>query len=242
MKLLIIFLVLFFSSKFLTNCTGLQPNLDYLKQIATNSHDPREKIVVIDSGIRITDYNKKYLCNDGHYDVTETSLHDYNGHGTNIAGIIARKLNPQTQCIVIIKYFFDTHGTMTDELQALKIAYQIPNVKVINFSSGGFEPYLKERHLIEKIISNNIYFVTAAGNKSTNLDFICNYFPACYNIKSKYFRVVGNGLNQHLKSKYTNYGSQITDWRIGDNILGFDIVLSGTSQSTAILSSELMNK
>lgn len=227
-------------------CSISQAEYYYAKSYTLNEPtDNRTKIVVIDTGIQNREDIKPYLCTGKHYDLTDTGIEDKHGHGTNIAGIIAKKMNPLTQCLLIIKYFStDKADTFQREIEALKLVLTIPNVKFVNFSSGGQGGKYEERMAIQNIVEKGIYFVTAAGNDSQNLglDGYCNYYPACYNFLSKFFRVVGNGTSQNKKAASSNYGGPVTDWRNGMNVDGFGIKMSGTSQSCAVMTSYLVSQ
>ncbi len=203
--------------------------------------ETRVKIAVIDTGIVSNDETKPYLCKGKHYDLTGTGIQDENRHGTNVAGLIAKQINPEKVCLLIIKYYQPNGYNLHAEVTALNIAMQ-QNVKYINFSSGGEEKHWSEREIISKVLERKIYFVAAAGNKNDNLLAECNYYPACYSFASKYFRIVGNGLDPKRRFSYSNYGGPVTDWRDGVRQTGFGITMTGTSQSAAVLTGEIAAK
>jgi subtilisin family serine protease len=204
----------------------------------------RVKVAVVDTGINKTKEMEPYLCVGTHYDVTGTGIKDTHGHGTNIAGIIASKINPKTTCILVVKYFFESGNkhNFDNEMNALELVLKEENVKFVNFSSGGPSKHWKEKELIEKIIGKGIYFITSSGNSGVDLLRDCIYYPACYQFLSKYFRVVANGTGPNKRNPLSNYGGPVTDWRNGLNRTGFGITMSGTSQSAAELTADLASK
>lgn len=203
--------------------------------------DKRIHIAVIDTGANIPPTHTKYLCNDdSHLDLTgNNGLQDTFGHGTNIAGILAKAMNPRKHCLQIIKWVHDAEDMATAGkqgyiasnyrfgkalVQALKY-----KAKYVNMSYGGPEPLSAEYLGIQELLNSGAILSIAAGNNSQNLDSACNYYPACYNIKHKNFHVVGN-----RGAGSSNYGKRITDWAHGIDIEGFGVVMTGTSQATAV--------
>lgn len=240
---------------FLSFMSALWPAKVYINR---GPKETRDKIAIIDSGIIINEETVKYMCRGPHYDLTYKGLTDIIEHGTNIAGIIAKKIDVEKQCLLIIKYHLSYEeergfkGNLDREVEALKIALH-EKVRIVNFSSGGTELEVREQEMIRKLLDKNIYFITAAGNEGSDLDAHCDYYPACYNFKSPYFKIVGNGYYQDMtfngqpikaliNLNNSNVGGLITDWRIGKDIEGFGIKLSGTSQSTAIKTSEIVKE
>jgi len=203
--------------------------------------EKRVKIAVIDTGIDFNEYTKPYLCKGAHYDLTEEGIHDKIRHGTNIAGLIAKSMNPSKSCLLIIKYH-TWYGSIDRELEALRIIKEDNNIKFVNFSSGGPEFNKSEQDLINDILDKNIYFITSAGNDGNDLSNTCYYYPACYNFNSKYFFVVGNGLSVNGKVSSSNYNGPVKYWMNGMKQLGFGIVMSGTSQSTANMTGKLVKE
>lgn len=206
------------------------------------NEETRIKIAVIDTGINIKPEMRRFLCNGEHYDFTGTGIEDNNGHGTNIAGIIANRINPETHCILVMKWLDNglTFG-WNSELNALRKASE-EHVKFVNYSASGESKNAEEYIEIKRLIKEKIYFITAAGNHGQNLSKKCNAYPACYGFVSPYFRVVGNGPNEKERHYTSNYGLIVTDWRNGLNQEGFGVILSGTSQATAKVTSELAQR
>ena len=198
--------------------------------------ETRVKIAVIDTGLPV---NKKeldpYLCKIGHKDTTGLGIQDHHGHGTNVAGIIASKLNPKKHCLIIIKWY----SKLSHEKEiydAFKHAIE-SDAKYINFSTVGPGAFPQEKQIIEYALKRGIKVVVSAGNKGANLDIECNDYPACYGIKHKNFYVV-----MAKDARYSNYGGPAIHQAPGTGVCALDICLSGTSQAAANFTSELVAK
>lgn len=206
------------------------------------SKETRKIVAVIDSGIAPESSALKYLCKGFHVDFTGTSLKDMNGHGTNIAGIIANKINTKTHCIAILKYWHtkDNPWGTKYEYDIIKSLYNYVkqiNPDYINFSSagGGFNHY--EYSVLSELLDNGTKVVVASGNRGLNLtENACNDFPACYYFDSPNFFVVG------YEGKLSNYGGPVKYKRKGINQCGFGVCLTGSSQATANMTAELLSK
>lgn len=186
------------------------------------------RIVVIDTGYN-TNYNTLVLCNKG-VDLTYTSMMDTIGHGNNISHIISNALIGQNYCIFPIKAFSEGDSYFNVILKALTIAYRF-KPDIINMSYGGIGFNVLEWLYIEALLDNNVKIIAAAGNEHMNLDKDCDYYPACYDDR---IITVGNLRKLGYISKSSNYGNYVKKWNIGYHIEAGGIVLSGTSQATAI--------
>lgn len=210
--------------------------------------ESRTKVAVIDTGIYPYNEIKPFLCNDKHYDFSGTNLNDTNGHGTNVATIILKDLQPTDVCIQVIKY--TTGHDILNELtyiKALKQAVSDPQVRYINLSSGGSGSLPEERQILLAAIKAGKYIIVSAGNSSENLTMGCTEFPACYFFMRPNFRVVGNGRNEQHRDPTSNYGFAVTDWIKGTTICAGEtekgpICLSGTSQSAAFITNKLIKQ
>lgn len=114
--------------------------------------------------------------------------------------------------------------------EALEYVNKI-NPDIIHISAGGLGFILKEEIQINHLLKKNIKIVAAAGNEQMNLDLNCNYYPACYD---KRIYVIGNYGN------YSNYGNVVDKYINGKDQTGFGVTLSGTSQSAAKFTNELL--
>lgn len=213
----------------------------YSISFSLKGEEQRIKIAVVDSGSSRDQINSKSTCENGVIDKIESTGIDTEGHGTNIYGIIDKKMNNKTHCIVIYKVWkksLDAIDITLHIASAIKHATKT-RVKFINLSIGGEESHFKERAMVKRAINKGIFVITAAGNNGDNLDKECDYYPACYkeDFPSDFLRVVSaNDL------KASNYGKIVTNKERGKNVEGAGITRSGTSQATAILTSKLINK
>lgn len=142
--------------------------------------DDRQHIALIDTGINPSRALKPYLCRDGHKDFTNTGLRDAEGHGTEMAQIIAEKINPKKSCIVNVKWVNDRKSKNRDDVPAIRYARHIHNVKLVNLSLSGTYYDEKEYNAIQTLLVRNISVIVAAGNDGVDLSVGCIAFPACY--------------------------------------------------------------
>ena len=167
--------------------------------------------------------------------------YDEHGHGTHIAGIIAR-LVPNAK-LHILKYY-NPRATGEENLEstikALNYAVNL-GVDIINYSSGGPEKSPIEMAILKKAQKKGIIIVSAAGNESRNIDIEGNeFFPASYRFKNL-ITVGAHDKNEEL-IRSSNWGRHSVDLLApGKNIKstlpnGRYGYLTGTSQSTAFVS------
>lgn len=206
--------------------------------------DKRKPVVVVDTGIDFKDSKiTPYICINGHQDYTGEGLHDYVGHGTNVAWQIIKSFNKKKYCVLSVKYYTRT-GSMSSnnlnrELEGIKYAMQIKAV-LINFSGGGESYSSSEEAAINEALNSNIKVVVAAGNNGSNLDSKCNFFPACLK-SNKNLYVVGSLSKEGNKMSHSNYGKVVTNWALGDRVEDQNgKPLTGTSQATAVVSGLLL--
>jgi hypothetical protein len=192
------------------------------------STDDRIRIVIIDTGISVSQYNSSYVCKDGHKSFVDTDIYDTNGHGTNIISIVSLGINVRTHCIVSYKFYSDSKSNSIEQvINALLSAMRDDRIKYINMSMEGAGSYIFEKKLIRALLDRGVIITVAAGNKRQDLDIECNTFPACYKKDLDYenFYVVGSKLTS------SNYGKVVTDIFSGRNV--GSPIMSGTSQASA---------
>lgn len=225
--------------------------------LATTSFAKTLKVAVLDTGFDMnskwSDHEKRgiktlpKLCPEGlHRNYSsDIWLNDTHGHGTHIAGIIGARTNPEVDyCLIIVKYF-NLYGTGEENQigmnAALRYAVEEANVDIINISGGGELPDPTEKKLIMQALNKGIKIVVAAGNNSLQMDNKknCRYYPACYSTK---VISVSNALNPN-----SNRGIMVQSMQNGNNVKsivpnnGYSL-MSGTSQSAAIQTAELLNE
>lgn len=208
---------------------------------AFGASETRQRVVIIDTGITPFAVVEKYVCKDGNRDFTGRGLYDSNGHGSNIAGIIARSLNPNTQCLTILKYyhnggesrnFWAYWGSIYAHVLAL------PNVRWINISSYGELQDARELQVLTQLIAQGVHISVAAGNDGLFLKKGCKLFPTCYDINSPYWHVVASGGN--TLHSFSNWGEVVTDIADGYRVRAGGFMLSGTSQACAKVTAALV--
>jgi len=197
---------------------------------ARESSDNRIHIAVIDTGVNLK-LASTYMCRDGNADLTGNGLSDVHGHGTNIAGILAKKINTKTHCLQIIKWFHTSNkndkGFSKLMEDALDVAHKY-KAKYINMSLSGDGHLPSEFAMMSILLSEGIEIYVSAGNNSKDLDVNCNAFPACYRFNHPNFHVVGA-----YDVPVSNKGSWV-EMEHGNNVEGFGVVMSGSSQATAV--------
>ena len=252
--------LLIFTNILLIAILSLQLSNQAEEREIASAEDSRQIIMVIDTGLNMTKEIEPYVCEAGHksYIFGQKALEDHNGHGSNVAGLIAKGMNPKKQCLVIVKFWDqDMNGVDTIELVREALRYAIAlKPAFINMSLTGRTPDHLEMRYVNKLISMGVNIAVAAGNENRDLDKSCRSFPACYKINSPHFRVVGSntvrleplsrtiilkGPRQEVRRvngkyykvfRYSNYGKRITNWENG-TLVGSP-KMTGTSQATAI--------
>lgn len=211
------------------------------------------KVAVIDTGLG-TGYSgsaisTKHLCKSEHiafgsdqsyvkYDETFVPT-DKHGHGTNIAGIIEKNLQNENYCLVIIKYWDPTSPENNDQNSLKAIAYAAKiHADIINYSGGGPTYDKEEASLVKAYLDQGGIFMAAAGNENSDLDKN-PFYPAMDDSRVKVVGNLGQDGNRSVKS---NYGKRVDFWEMGENVEGNGIVLTGTSQATAIETAKFVHK
>jgi hypothetical protein len=200
------------------------------------SAESRTVIAMIDTGISSKKYINPYKCNIPPVDVTGTNYEDYHGHGTNIAYLITRGLDPAKYCILSVKFWHsnewaavhkkDTADVFVQALQQV-VAYK---PKFLNLSLSGEAFMQDELNLLKDLLFKyNTKIAVASGNNKKYLGDVCDTFPACYNLNTSLFRVVTT-----LGVSLANIGGPARYIANGVNQCTPDgICMTGTSQATA---------
>lgn len=199
----------------------------------------RVRVAVIDTGID-SELATPYLCKDGNKDFTGKGMKDVSGHGTNVAGIISKKINRKIFCLQIIKWYHSGEQ-VSDEVVSLRLLNSLKQAlkfkpRYVNLSMAGYFKSSEEQELLTKLVKNGAKVFVAAGNEGKNLNIECDIYPACYDIHSSNYYVIGN-----YSSSSSNYANWLK-WENGDNVEGFGLVKSGTSQATAVYLSKQIQK
>lgn len=192
------------------------------------------KVAIIDTGAP----KEKLECYEA-YNFTESkTVDDYNGHGSNIAALIAENAGKDTHCPIYMKYYdvVKPENNLKNTLNALRTAILI-DVDVIVYAAGGEDSSKEETELIKKALDKKIVIIVSAGNNSRDLGKSCNYYPACSDPR---VIVVGCKASNGEKCSFSNYGTRIDLWDQGENIKAGGYDKTGTSQSTAIIAGKFI--
>jgi hypothetical protein len=209
------------------------------------------------------------LCKYGHKDFTAARQFtanygtvdlvpkDNHGHGTNVVGLIERELAGHTNyCIVVIKAFEDQSNGKNGLVSSIEAFAYAANIKakMVNYSAGGGYKDWYEYKAVVRYLNAGGVLVAAAGNEGKNMDDAANrYYPAQYDPR---IVVVGNKKlgNQRIKKisfenspwgdtfdrvSSSNWGSDVDRWEIGYEQNGYGIIMTGTSQATAVATGKI---
>ena len=168
---------------------------------------------------------------------------DDHSHGTHVAGTIGAIGNNEKGVIgvspnvrLMASKFLGASGSGTLAGAVLAIDYAVKmKAQILNNSwgGGGYSQALAD--VIEKAHKNNVLFVAASGNDSTNNDVI-KHFPSSYEHPNVLAVAATN--NQDVLSRFSNYGFKSVHVSApGENILSSVPgnaykVMSGTSMAT----------
>ena len=185
-------------------------------------------VAVIDSGLNISDVEKSRIV--GGYSFTDSDWKtDENGHGTDITKVILSNTFDNVSVMPLKIVGKDGTTNLESLLFAMRKAID-EQVNVINISlSGEGESKLLE-NLINEATSKNIIVNVAAGNDGSDEN---KFFPA--NIKSAI--AVGSLDKDNNIASFSNHGSDVDIYVNGVNVQVEEAEVSGTSMSTALVSS-----
>jgi hypothetical protein len=170
---------------------------------------------------------------------------DNHGHGSNVIGLIAEKINPKKTCIVSVK--LEIPKNRDPEifiLKAMEITEKMKPVGV-NISMSGSVRFSSELRSFIRLLSIGTKIIVAAGNERLDLDKTgCPIYPACYldDIKKKENRInTSNFIVVGAKDTgSSNIGSVVTVVAVGKD-QGYP-KMTGTSQATANFTGKLFSK
>jgi hypothetical protein len=200
--------------------------LMYLSLLICNIVLARIEVAVIDTGIDVSKLNPQYLCAPPR-DFTEGNYHDYNGHGTNVIGLIIKGLTPKQVCIHSLK-FYHTSMNAVHYYSAIKYLNTM-TVDVVNLSLNGNMYYKKEYQVIDSLLKRGTEVFSSAGNDGKEFTReVCEAFPACYVFNLPKLRVVSDP-----NAVFSNKGPFVNTYALGVDQCALGICKSGTSQATA---------
>ncbi|NLG03239.1 MAG: S8 family serine peptidase, partial [Clostridia bacterium] len=171
-------------------------------------------VAVLDSGINTAHEDFEGVIVDAKAMVDGVTPEDENGHGSNVAGIIANKANDKggrgvaagVKIMSLRLSEAGEEGDITDAAVIAAINYASNpddefDVRVMNMSIGDEKYSSIYQEPIKKARQNGIVVVAAAGNGSTDGD-IC---PACIDGVVS----VGSVNSEYQKSNFSNYGPHV---------------------------------
>ena len=177
---------------------------------------------------------------------------DDNGHGTHCAGIIGAEgendlgiagVNWHVQIMPLKFMNAGGSGTTKDAIEAINYAIERKkagvNVRIISASWGSTQRSKALEAIIRKAYENDILFVAAAGNSSTDNDRL-PHFPSSYNVPNV---ISVAALDRHDQlASFSNFGAK----SVAIGAPGVDILStwlgnqyeekSGTSMATPVVS------
>lgn len=218
--------------------------LCFFLPLAAYGQDTRLRIGVVDTGIQWSIPIAPFLCEEGHKDLMGSGLWDYRQHGTNISWIITKDLDPTKVCLVIIKWIDCGAGEPFKIAEALEYAVT-QHLSYLNLSLGGEGSESRERKAMDKLFEQHVVISIAAGNNGMPITKEhCNYYPACYPTSNGGEKHVVGNLDESgwRAAGSSNYGDAVTDWAVGTHVNGGGIIMSGTSQATAVVTNRLIKQ
>jgi len=206
--------------------------------------DPRNHVAVIDTGVSDVPELKGKVCSD-FFDLTGKGINDVDGHGTNVASIIAKNM-PRSDCIFPIKFFHtpeDNAARGPDYQRGVIVAALYLALKYkathCNMSFGGELNSLDERKMLQRLVNSGTLVTIAAGNEGDNLSTYCNYYPACYNVRGPF--VVANYCDG-VRVPSSNFGGPVNSQECGKDVLAGGYTMTGTSQAAAVKMNKILKR
>lgn len=226
--------------------TGINHYISYLnyKDISNTV-----KVAVLDSGIRTT--HEVFIDSSGQSRLDMTDAYDYynydddptddNGHGTNVAGIVAQS-TPSNVKIVPIK-ILDNKGQTDLDTLVESVSKIYSKVDIINLSLGFLQSEYPDidvsvcDSIFKDVYDSGKIIVCASGNDYANEVA----YPAC----SQYTITAGSVDRDNIKSSFSNYGPEVDFTLPGQDLvlpsydgdIAYKYHESGTSFSSPFLAS-----
>ena len=188
-------------------------------------------IAILDTGVDTDHPLLKDSIKDGYDALFDRSIEDEHGHGTHVAGIIAKN-TPHLRIIPIKTLNKNGNGDLYAFIRGLYYAID-HRADVINMSFGITSDNEMVREAVNEAISNDISIIAASGNNgSAHLLYPANYEDVIS---------VGAYDQNEVKAQFSQYGDHLDFVAPGVDIwsswLGGEYKLeSGTSMATPFIS------
>jgi len=176
---------------------------------ASFHNSPPIRIGIIDTGVSSSQLETLPFCINPKE--LNKSILDEESHGSLVTELIVSNLDKKDYCLIVFKSLSSKSQDAPPYLKALKY-FSENKVDILNISAGGKEFIPLEEAYINQILNKKTLVVAAAGNERSNLDNLCNFFPACL---SRRILTIGNGSSEMMKHQSSNYGNVVRFWRDG---------------------------
>lgn len=183
---------------------------------------------------------------------------DDHGHGTHVAGLIAKYAGLAPICIMPMKYY-DANGrdilNLDRTLASIKKAIEL-NADIINYSGGGIAPSAPECAAVKEALDKGIVFVTVSGNERSDIT-LRKFWPAMCDPRVIAVTAKDTFGNRLPSSNYSEDGKFEKDAKTNGTKVklkieeGNDMLstlpggqygyMTGTSQAAAVMSGKLAN-
>lgn len=231
----------------LINIIVLTIGIFVLSKEARGNQETRKRLVIIDTGLKITEAEQPYICTDIPFiDYTGYGIDDNDGHGTNIFNIIKPSIIASRLCVTLIKFFdgrsppIVTNRGYANAMKKLEVLFP----DYVNLSIDGTAPTDEEYSALKHLVDAGTKITIAAGNQNRDLSDNCNVYPACVFGPSQRYPnlfVVGSIRGDGWYSSFTNKNGPVTDYEQGERVAaGGTKPYSGTSQAAAIKMSKVI--
>lgn len=200
------------------------------------------RVAVLDTGIA-AEHPDLATGIEAFEDFTHSGLHDGQGHGTHVSGIIGARANHlgvvgvAPACRILMGKVLNDDGAGSNENIAEGIRWAISRkADIINMSLGGPAPSAVLEQAVMEALKAGVAIIAAAGNEGEiGLDTIG--YPAKY----PGVIVVGSVDRNLKRSKFSSIGQRLDVMAPGGQILSTYpprayAVLSGTSMATPFVS------
>lgn len=156
------------------------------------------------------------LCPTGHYDFYSEKpvVARTDKHGTMVGTIIAETLQNVNYCAVIFQVV-TKNGEITPETIARAVMRASKeHLQAVNVSLTGTAASFYEARAFKALSDSGARIFVAAGNDHRDLNFACQSYPACYQVKN--IQIIG-ALTEDLEqpAQYSNHGGRVNLWYSG---------------------------